>query len=860
MPLLEQLLNTLPGAQRQAIQQTISELLDQEGPLNVREVGKSLRAKMDENPRGKTFLPNFARAHGRIESAVWNDAQERMFLDLVTLYVQATALESQMRDQEIITQGELLKARAAVHKITQQVRVYQFLREHPEYQDVKLVDFIDGRNESQQAPRCAIDPGIQTLELPARQRDRQQQRNFSLKTTTVETENKGGGATGGMIRDFGPENMLDGNPSTFWAELVLADGLVLQDYDASWGTRRVQGVVGEVTLKLSQASRINNIRVLPFAQFPVRVVDLAYKSSDTDEHWQTILGFSVSDATQGWLEFDFAPVQIAQLRISLEQENYVRNIYHLPKRTVANQAFWEDILDSTFDRTVHDVSLDTIKSGKIEANEKALGLINAGHLVNEELNSRNLQEKRTRQFKLSQEILDARTTVLTETNPDEKNQFTEPVVGAKAPGGKDVVEVRKYEYLYGIRQIELNTVKYQPFGYYSSTKMSPGATVLSVELDVTEDHVGFTDPHGNYFRSSIEYEVQTAENQRYPILPANYDDRFVPDEYIFVDRRTRIGWTRFAIDSSAVLVRKNGVRLNFDEYTFEKDSAKDNRGKLTVTDAAYDPNAVFTISYTATEASTMLDIEASINSTALSDPDLFDKTDRNSLIRLSYYPYIEHEIINGSQWGLVDDKDAVWRFTANQADLTSQGTSATCSVTNGSTTVTNTGTAFSGLDMGRSNYFRVKGDTRIYKIASRLSGSTILLEENYEGGTASGLAWTAGEGIEIDGVIYALNSNTYEPVRVFVNDQKAFNLTDYETLEHQAFTPIQSSGRRYQFIHAGRNIYFNTPLEDAKIEVFYSWMTQYLRVNAVMRSNIPVLTEVTPKLVDFQLKLKTTEL
>lgn len=858
MPLLDRLLDVLPGAQANSVQQLVNELLEQEGAQNIRALRRQLQSKVQESPRDITFIRQIVRPLQKISSAVWNDAQQRAYLDLVTMYLQVSALDKQVREQSVIGEGEFLKARAAIHKIAQQLRIYQFLRENPEYQDVRFLNFIDGRNESGRRVRCKIDSGTQTLELPARRRDRHQQENFGVKRTRVTTNNVGGGVTGGLIKDFAPTNMLDGDPSSFWAELVLADGVVLQSYEASWGTVEIQGVVGEVKLSLSQSQRLNNIRLLPFGQYPVKVVDLAFKASEKDKHWQTVPGFSQTEFIDGWVEFDFAPTQMAEVRISIAQVNYNRNIYHLPRRVVANQAFWEQVLDSSFDRTIHDVSLDTYEKGRIEADSKRLGGINAEFLVNEELQATVLQEGRTKQFELSRKILDRQAKVLTETDPSQKNEVVEPVKGSKEQIDPELVEVQKYEYIYGLREVELNQVVYTPFAYYQSPQMNPGATILSVEMDAQESHVGFHDAHGNYSRSSIEYEVQIADNKRFPILPSNYSDREVPDEYIFVDRRTRTGWTRFPIDGVGSLVRKNGVRLRFDEYTFVGDSTKDGRGKLVVTDAAFDPNAVYTITYTAASSATSLDVDAQ-NSVPLADPDIFEKTDRNNGVELSYYPYIEQEIVNGSQWTQDDEDDAAWRFVPASADITSGSTGATVAVTNGSKNVVATGSAFSGLDSSKTNVFRVKGDTRLYKIAS-FTATTLVLEDAYEGSTDTLLGWEAGEGVEIDGVLYGLNINSYEPIRVFINDQKAFNLTNYVTLQHQAFTPIQSSGRKFQFIQAGRRIYFNSSIPDAKIEVFYAWKTQYIQVNAIMRSNIPVLTEVTPKVSEITLKLKNTEL
>lgn len=77
-------------------------------------------------------------------------------------------------------------------------------------------------------------------------------------------------------------------------------------------------------------------------------------------------------------------------------------------------------------------------------------------------------------------------------------------------------------------------------------------------------------------------------------------------------------------------------------------------------------------------------------------------------------------------------------------DLTNADyTTGTVSVTNGSPTVTGSGTTFTAAMVGR--YLQLTADGYWYKILSYTSATVITLEKNYGGSTATGASYTIGE-------------------------------------------------------------------------------------------------------------------
>jgi hypothetical protein len=295
--------------------------------------------------------------------------------------------------------------------------------------------------------------------------------------------------------------------------------------------------------------------------------------------------------------------------------------------------------------------------------------------------------------------------------------------------------------------------------------------------------------------------------------------------------------------------------MSITDYTF--DGTTGDPGTLTVNEGAYDANAVYTITYPVAQSALSLDLR-NISSTPLLTPEEFPATDQNNRLELSYYPYVEYQLVNDSTayWSKPEADEAAWRFHPSVANVTSADGSRIVFSTLRDFDVLSG--EFSGLTGVDEVCLHVKDGVKRYEVT--LSSTTAgTISEDFDGDTGVEFEYEIGECQAVDGQIFGLDNVSYEPISVFVNDQKAVNVTSYETLEHPAFLPGEP-GRRHQYIHAGRYLYFNNPINDATIEVFYRWKTQYLRLLMQLRSNFPIFTEVTPKVVDGTVKLKTTRL
>lgn len=834
-----------------------------------------------------------ATAEEPISSSAWNEAQERVYIDLYSLYKSLAATQNQDLYVGALSREKFLQTRAAILKIINEVRLYQFLRGNPEFQDAKFIDFHGAINETERPPRAVVDADVRLLELPPRTRTIQSRANASpnardLKSTKVDIQVLGATA-GGLYEAFSPDRMLDANPESFWADMAMAEGPVAQTYapsgDGGLGTTvETEGVLVHVTLTFSHVGIANNLKILPFGKYPVRVIDVAYKESVGQDQWLMLPNFRVDAPTTDWVEINFDPKTVAQVRITLEQTNYELVTYHLPEPLVRNAILWQQIGATELDDAVYQVQISARQAGPLEISPSQLARLQIVDDFATALETKDLEYARHRQYDVTSTLARAASKAVSKIKPDAANDILFPAFGEKEQDTQPVLAIRKYEYLYGVRSIELNYITYEPVAYYASAKFTSDATVLNASLTVEERHPVFNDGLGDYYRTSTEYDIELGKDRRYPIAPKTWyrdNDLVVPDEYIQFDRVTRTATTRLPIADLATVLRKNGERVQATKYAvsiLEVDdpnitnagiisdlnrfvtptNTRVGRGLLTFLDAAeFDPNAVYTLQYVAAPGADELDIDGEINSTELVDPEVFEGTNRDHALVLSRFPYVDYNIINSLKWTRDDEEIARWRFVPTLPNYKTGTIGTTINTPN----LVGVGTAWAtGVDMTETNAFRIKGASTIYKMQAVGNNTNATLAANYKGATLTGQDYVIGQYFESDGKFYCFENMVYEPVRVYVNNVKAYNLTNYETFENPAFSDIPRAGRQLQFIHAGNILYFNTPIENARIEVFYSWLTEYVRVAATLRCNLPANTVLTPQVNQLRVELKTSKL
>jgi hypothetical protein len=832
---------------------------------------------------------NKAEPLQEISSEAWNEAQDRIFVDLYALHRALGESGSEDAYRGELTRDQFIRIQTAILDIVNQVRLYQFLKANPEFQDAKFINFSSSLNETTKTPAAVVDTGVRLLELPPRSRQVQSKRSSVFKGAKISVEHLGGGREGGRNTAFAPEKMLDSSPDSYWAEMIMADAPIRQEYAPSGdgglgGVFDSNGAICHVTIELAKVLEANTIRLLPFGEFPVRVIDVAFKENAGQTDWVMIPGFQVEDATLDWIEVNFEPRTIAALRVTIEQINYRSNLYHLPEKLVRNGMLWDSILASRKTEELRDLNLTEQERELVKADPQQVAKLLAEKDYEALMGKSPLQQGREQVFQAQISTAMAATKAVTRQEPSDANKISTVLRGTEESDLSRTVTIRTYEYVYGIRDLQVLFNLYQPVAHYASQKLTTNASVIEAGVVTEERHIPANDGLGLYNRTSVEWDLEVGRDRKYPIAPKNWRNGeviTVPDEFLQFDRTTRQAVTRLPMAALQGTLRENGTRVPLTGYTIDEYSPPSSgvmgrylasglanpaffggadpasnltgRGIVTVASDRFDPNAVYTLRYEAAEGADVVNVDEDLNSVELPEPEIFKGTSRDNQIVLRAYPYVDYRIINSARWRKVEN-EAKWTLNPSESNYIA----GTVDVTNGSATITGHGTTW--LSLTGPLVFRRNGDDVLYKVQTVVSDTQATLATVYEGESGTLVDYAMGQYFETDGKIFALDRSVYEPVKVLVNDIRAVNLTDYEAFEHQAFTDVPRTGRQIQFIHAGKMLYFNRPIENSKIEVFYSWLTQYVQVGATLRCNIPVRTVLTPQINSVRVDLKTSKL
>ena len=911
-------MSAVPLAQRQAVNDLMQERRRLGFIVDKMQMISEAKDKIEfARSNGKNFVFDPVFPGQRISSENINRMFEDIYLDLKTLYTQMGIISSIKNRVNTATNDDFIKTKGSIVKAINELRLFNFLKKNPQYQDAKYIDFNNAINKTGFNPKAYVDTSVKKLKLPANVNQRYGADRFNLDFATAEVTVYGGGISSGNSKGFGIENTLDSNPENFWAMTVLADGIPQHRIDLSHSAEEralgsglqygniyeSNGIIFEVVYNFSKTIHTNNVKIMPISDYPVRVIDICYKTSDSATTWIPMPGFDPADyeETLEWLEWNGQRTACTSIKILLEQQNYNANIYQVPASLVNNNQLWHQVIDGSYNELFHSIELDQVTADKIALGEDQVAYLNEVSEVAKDIIKAKITGKNLREYEIIDSVKSATAARMGKAIPDEAKSYVNTFMQRELAAKDALVEVRKYQYTCGLRFVEFNDITYQPFAYYESPYFESNANILEVSLDTAEEHEEAVDAiTGEKFRkTSIEYEIELSDSRIIPILPVGnlfegdngYAAR-VRDELIIANRTTFAYVCRFPMPQSTtglpgVQIRKNGRRLSpmvinsgyrasspLYNYTITTETTGSYQYiKVTFNARYFDPRAIYTINYIADASACTVDINSLLDSEYTPEPEQFDATDRNNAVKLKYFPYIEYEIINNSQvWQKTDEVNQRWLFGPYTQNY-SKGVASL--VTGDSRFVSGFSTLWADdgvKDLVTGSYYSISGasikfagDTNVYRITGTVTNSGFYVDSDIStgfiqsGSSLTGLSYVIGRTTEIDGTVYGLGNHYYDPLNVFVNDIKATNLTNYATLTHQAFNVHDGSSRIYEYLQAGKYIYFNAPV-NGKIEVNYSYLTKYIKLNAVLRAHTQLNPYDTPILKNYTVRIKNSRI
>lgn len=907
MDLLNKITNLISAGHKEAVKMILSTLKKRNEITTAREFeteAKRLVANISSG--GPVLKPKLAAEGSKLSSKDHNQNMESSYIDLNGLYKQTDLLGTLQTKQKDIMTDEFSKARAAILKLINDARVFAIRNQNPQYDDIKLVNFNISNNTSHTSPVAYVDPDSRLLKLPQILKRRNHLPNREAKSTSI-TINVIGGKLGQLGKQFSIDNAVDARPETFWAEVIYSDVPINTTYHR-WGpnndgemTDFINGPHAIITLSYGAAEAINQIKLLPFSNYPIKVLEISYRPNLNSKIRYPISNFTVEQSLD-WIEYNFDTVFASDIQIIFAQENYKNIIIHVPKSVLYATDFLIRLQETRLQNIAEIPNLNDVNlGGNDNIYSEAISDLKS-LLVQKDLQKTPITEIDT----AGKTILSIGES-LTAFNPDLGpllQDVTNYTNALPKDVGNQIEVINKSEYIIGAREIETSYVIYSPIGYYESEKFEPASTISNIELEVDERHPIFKSQYGTYNKTSTEWEIELANDRVIPIFPKNLEEAGllpVKGERLNISPYTFYGYSRFKAYTSWVLVRENDALLvaNVD-YSVIWDGTYNGVLQIQINKSRFDAGKLYTIDYYADPSCKSIDVLATFKDKALATPDTFNGTTVNNSVKLTSFPYVNYNIINSDSFEYVDVSNS-YQYNAPT------GSYSTGLIhiqpewfdTNG-VTITGisgsfTGSAVSGVTINWSslnsiyfndpyNYYlkitNAPGAT--FKITSFVNSGTLTLESiprlytgligheiplNYFSGNFTGIPpsgyievpysidviYNAGE------QKYGYDNLLYSPLNITVGGVTAKNITSYQDIEQPAFNVANAKDGEFEYIHDGRTIYFNQPIPNStEIKVDYRWMTQYVKVNCLLRANKPVSPTITPQVNEFRLLLNTT--
>jgi hypothetical protein len=525
-------LKSIPQAQRKRLLDILSSETQDGEVLTLAEYEKRLASKMTAI-NGKLPAPDFKLRkqafRSLTSSANFNDMESRGIQALKILYNEAVLLESAIADQSNLVSTYLNDINNSILALDHEIDILELIAANSDgYTTYMSHSFVNGDlNRQIRGSNVGTSPfTLPLLDLidPAYDAD------TSTRTLCLPIESN-------LIHKIAAARLVNQTPSGEDAYTTTEDvpteekefslgKLVDASPDTYWAetiqidTLSTNVAETDLEIDLAGTQQINYIKLLPFTRFPYEITSITYYRNKNSSDGISLTGPSYPVQVTGEVNLSFSNIYAERLSFHIKQNNYSALRY------VVNNV----------DRTIN--QLFDIASSK--------------------------QTDISSELKDPQSIYFAMSSNMKALLSIDKERLT------------DTQTVDVYEFLYGIKRLEIGLTRYKNLGLYVSLP-SKIELLGVIGLEAEEDIPSLT---------SIEYELLVKQytiedgqetltaSSRYDILPAGIS--LITDEVLDGDENIAGYWeatTRFPIENIGtyignlnITIKRNDVEMSASEW------------------------------------------------------------------------------------------------------------------------------------------------------------------------------------------------------------------------------------------------------------------------------------------------------
>lgn len=774
---------------------------------------------------------------GQLSSRDYNANWQEILTDLHTLYRRTKNLEATLANHEAIAHAAIARIDREIRALEAKIEALAIANDRfggfaaawvenfassPRMEISNTVGYFDPQGLASATNfRAQVDPLHAALALPVRYSvSASRDDTTGLTTALLEIVEMSGEAFRDADPRFGPQNALDGDMDSVWAEVILSDGVFRIPFILYPGSAQEtvfdRGAWVLLRLTFASSTPVNSLHLVPYGPYPMELLWVGYGTT-LEEPFnvparELFLGpLSLPVATR--IAFP-QKVHAQCLYLLLRQLHAVHHTYTVSEDALRARSFWQAATRLHRELLAAEWALASreIQSAALTTRLESLDVAWQAYLQAAEQYAASWQQG---------------------SRPVEGAEQALAELAGLATKRPKQISVERYEYDLGLRELGARYTEYEQAGIYVSPPIELPANAIEVMLEVEEDHPWSSqwgmrkarDSAGNIFsldgvperRTSVEYWVAAGESpgndEWYPVLPAG--TTWILDERLVFSGTPAAATTRFPIKAGTV------ARLYADHQPVELsswsiDEWDDDQGhaviKLT---SSADSNTVYTIDYIPDTSDVLSFLEKRRNSSGDLNTtrrmEHFPGADRHYSVQLTYVPWVNRDKL--------EERDAQGYLSYNPVQVTLNKQDAP----------------------GRQgDIHRIQvGETAITDpISSTRDPNQVL---------------TTGTG----------NVNT--KVRLL-------NVTRYQDEDLPVMDPYDpmAANPTFQYFHVGRKVYFTedfrsdgpeanygTSHGNAIITVEYDTFVTHVRVKAILRNNDKENLGLTPQIRKLVLKVRT---
>lgn len=220
-----------------------------------------------------------------------------------------------------------------------------------------------------------------------------------------------------------------------------------------------------------------------------------------------------------------------------------------------------------------------------------------------------------------------------------------------APKAPENIKICKYEYVYGVQDLQINSKEYTDRSILVSKPINIDGNVMQVSLTTKETHPLFSVENPNLGtpatrQTSIEYYIthtgSPTKDEWYPIIPE--DQITIKNELLILQgNKAKL---RFPLNPvQGVVIYNNGYVVKDKIWSIGTTFQDIQLSSVT-------PGSIYTIDYTPNLSIVnpyIVDFQLA-GAKPVKQADVFPSgTNRNGVIVLNYYPYINYELVNTTE-------------------------------------------------------------------------------------------------------------------------------------------------------------------------------------------------------------------